>query len=186
MRAKCQPRAIYQLFESIYDRSNPLNTKELFENAMQAGFYAVAVYVATAHGDDGDIPVPKLLAPGQVEGIRAQAVFVGRAIQKAHGVFVGLERMFAPAPRPKPKVEEPPDMAVDIERHLPSAQDMLRVIRGAKSELAGIELLRQAFANYAATEVAIREVEIANLRAQVEMLGGKSTPMDTNINASSA
>lgn len=175
MRAACTPQAIYQLYGSVYDRCNPKSTAANMPLAAQAGFYALAVYIAAVHGDAGEIPVPKKLTPEQANGIRAQAEFVGKTTRAAHAMFVKVEKLFAtkkPEKVEKPPVDEPPDAMVDIDKILPPEDVMLEIMAKAPTQAAGIAALRHVLCHFMAEEVLMREVEIANLRQAVESLGG--------------
>ncbi len=172
MRAACAPQALYQLYGSVYDRCNPKSNEANMPLAAQAGFYALAVYIATVHGDAGDIPVPKKLTPDQARGIRAQAEFVGKTTRAAHAMFVKVEKLFVTKKPEKPSDDEQPDTMVDIDKMLPPEDVMLEIMAKAPTQAAGIAALRHVFCHFAANEILMREVEIANLRQTVELLGG--------------
>ncbi len=172
MRAACAPQALYQLYGSVYDRCNPKSNEANMPSAAQAGFYALAIYIATVHGDVGEIPVPKKLTPEQARGIRVQAEFVGKTTRAAHAMFVKVEKLFATKKPEKPPEDESLDAMVDIDKMLPPEDVMLEIMVKAPTLAAGIAALRHVFCHFAANEILMREVEIANLRQTVEMLGG--------------
>ncbi|RTL06370.1 hypothetical protein EKK58_05315 [Candidatus Dependentiae bacterium] len=138
--------------------------------AAQAAFYALAVYIATAHGDTGDVPAPSKLSSEQIARVRGQAEFVGKATRSAHAMFVKLERAFKPGGSSSTKQDPAHETVMDVDAMLPDEKTMLEVMTKAPTIAAGVAALRHVFCQVAAEQLVLREVEIANLRGTLEVL----------------
>lgn len=177
MRSVCGPQAIQQLYCSIINRFNPTSSEDGKAIAAQAAFYALAVYIATAHGDAGDMPIPSKLSAEQVARVRGQAEFVGKATRSAHAMFVKLEQLFKSGNARKAHQgnDAAHETVMDVDAMLPDEKTMLEVMTKAPTIAAGVAALRHVFCHVAAEQIVMREVEIANLRSTIEMISKPSS-----------
>lgn len=55
----------------------------------QETHYAMAVFIAVAHGDPEMVPVPPKVSPERAAALKAEAQRMGRSVRGLHGVFAG-------------------------------------------------------------------------------------------------